>query len=62
MKGFTALLIIFFVGIFALYSYQYKNSAEEITITVIDKERSTRGSGEDIQGVYLIYTKNHGVF
>jgi hypothetical protein len=56
------------LGIFAflvlciLYPGCYIASQETVTITVDRRERSTRGTGENMSGVYLVWSKEGEVF
>jgi hypothetical protein len=52
-----ALIILMFVGsaIFTFYGYQNK---QEITTTVVGKERIVEGMGDSVHSYYLVYTED----
>ena len=52
-----ALIVLMFVGsaIFTFYGYQNK---QEITTTVVGKERIVEGMGDSVHSYYLVYTED----
>lgn len=57
MKYLVGLLIVAVIG----YQVAYYTSNESIEVTINDKERVTKSSGESITSVYMVYT-DKGVF
>jgi hypothetical protein len=52
-----ALIVLMFVGgaVFTFYGYQNK---QEITTTVVGKERIVEGTGGSVDSYYLVYTED----
>ena len=59
MKKTTLLLlaVLLFSGILVFYPILYITSAQELEVTIKDKERITDGSGENITSKFIVYTQ-----
>lgn len=52
------LYIILTLSVIMAYPVTYKTSAENIEITITEKERITTGNGKNISSKFIVYTEN----
>ena len=56
MRDIIIVLFIILIPVFIIVNINYYNSEQTITAKVIDKERISQGSGENLHHTYLIHT------
>ena len=53
-----SVLALIFIFVLCIYPIAYISSEDNITITVKETERITKGSGESITSLYLVFTED----